>query len=87
MRQLIAVSLLAGAFLAPPAPAEACSIAGRWCGYPPWAANAFEDPRARVNLNSGPNLPRIGPEAGGYSDRAYAPAPRPYAQTHRRKRR
>ena len=26
----------------------ACNIRGEFCGYPPWAANAFSHPRDRV---------------------------------------
>lgn len=67
------------AMMAPP-PADACSIRGRWCGYPLWAANAFEDPWGRVNEGSGPNVP-----AASYGDqRVHRPAARRY--DHRRRR-
>ena len=38
---LVAATLFAG-------PASACSLRGQYCGYPTWAANAFEAPRNRV---------------------------------------
>lgn len=34
--------------------ADACSARGRWCGYPNWAANAFEDKTGRAPLPDRP---------------------------------
>lgn len=45
------LSLLAAILVAPTllaSPASACSLRGQYCGYPTWAANAFEAPRNRV---------------------------------------
>jgi hypothetical protein len=30
-------------------PAAACNARGEFCGYPLWAANAFSNPRDRIN--------------------------------------
>lgn len=38
---IFAVAVLAGV-LSSGTPAQACSIRGNHCGYPSWAANAFE---------------------------------------------
>lgn len=49
MRYLIG---LAAAFVVmftlPTPPAEACSVRGQYCSYPPWASNAFEGRKGRV---------------------------------------
>lgn len=45
----------------------ACSVRGNWCGYPYWAANAFEAPRNRVSE---------GVFAHDRQDRYERPAPR-----------
>ena len=57
------IMLIAGAVtvVAASAPAaEACSLRGRFCGYPYWAANAFEGRFGRgPDIASGPNVPRL----------------------------
>lgn len=42
MRAIMIVLATAGSLAAITANAEACSIRGGYCGYPSWAANAFE---------------------------------------------
>lgn len=56
MRALMAATIVAAGFVASAGPADACSIRGRWCGYPLWAANAFESWGGRVNPASEPNV-------------------------------
>lgn len=57
MRLLLAVPIVVAGLISTVAPADACSIRGRWCGYPLWAANAFEDKSGRVNPATGPVRP------------------------------
>lgn len=45
MRSLIALVVAAGSFAVLTVEAHACSARGTYCGYPAWAANAFEGPR------------------------------------------
>ena len=42
MRSLIALAVTLAGLAALPTSASACSIRGRFCSYPSWAANAFE---------------------------------------------
>ncbi len=64
IKALLAVPLVVAGLLAASAPAAACSIRGNWCGYPLWAANAFEDRFGRVNPGTSPVLPNA--QHGGY---------------------
>jgi hypothetical protein len=48
MRSLIALGVVVATLAATLAPAHACSARGRYCGYPVWAANAFEDAQGRA---------------------------------------
>lgn len=48
MRTLLALGGLAAALTAFAPTADACSGRGRYCGYPAWAANAFEDATGRA---------------------------------------
>ena len=59
MRTLLASLAIAAGLAVSASPADACSIRGRFCGYPFWAANAFEGARGQVNPNSGPVLPQV----------------------------
>ena len=81
MRAVLAAAVLVGSLAATATPADACSIRGRWCGYPLWAANAFEDPEGRVNPGSAPVLNDIGRE------RRYYGPPRRYAEPRYERRR
>lgn len=76
--RLLATALALGLVVTSAAPVSACSIRGQFCGYPAWAANAFEHPRNRINLGSSPNLPSA---AGGHLERPRYHARRAY---HRR---
>jgi hypothetical protein len=76
MHMLIAAVMLVVGMAATATPADACSIRGRWCDYPAWAANAFEGRGGRVNLNSGPVLPEIGTR--GYGAELYYGPPAAY---------
>jgi hypothetical protein len=42
MHTRIILLAIAGGLVAFAHPADACSIRGNYCGYPSWAANAFE---------------------------------------------
>ncbi len=48
MRTLLALGGLLAALTAYTPAADACSARGRHCGYPAWAANAFEDATGRA---------------------------------------
>lgn len=45
MRTALLILAVAASVTTVTANAEACSIRGRFCGYPSWAANAFEGPQ------------------------------------------
>jgi hypothetical protein len=66
MRYLLAAPLLVAGLIGTSAPADACSIRGQWCGYPYWAANAFEAPRDRVQEGALPVRPIIRQGYYGY---------------------
>jgi len=73
MRIFIAASLVAAGLVASSTAADACSIRGRYCGYPLWAANAFEGPFGSVNPNSGPIIQEVQrPSASTKRNRATA---------------
>lgn len=46
---MAAVAAATGLVLLPGGRAQACNQRGEFCSYPAWAANAFADPRDRVN--------------------------------------
>ncbi len=49
MRRIFVLMLVALGFAAAALPADAgCSVRGRYCSYPTWAANAFERRAGRV---------------------------------------
>lgn len=75
MRTLLASLVAAAALTASVSQADACSIRGKYCGYPLWAANAFEGPSGSVNPNSGPILPQV-PTYGYGNGADTRPAPR-----------
>ena len=54
MRAVSILALACMAWMASGVSADACSIRGRWCGYPNWAANAFEDWTGRAPLPDRP---------------------------------
>lgn len=54
MRALAVLALASVGWLAAGTSADACSVRGRWCGYPNWAANAFEDKTGRAPLPDRP---------------------------------
>ena len=77
---ILALVVVAGSLAAvSTTPAAACSIRGQYCGYPAWAANAFEHPRGRVILGSGPNLPTI-------DGRPYVERPRHHSRHYHHRR-
>lgn len=47
MRVLLLTATLATSMISFASAADACSARGRYCGYPAWAANAFEDASGR----------------------------------------
>lgn len=55
--RFLTAAIAVGLFSASTVPVGACSIRGQFCSYPAWAANAFEHPRNRVNLDASPILP------------------------------
>lgn len=52
MPSIIASSLGLALLIAAVSPADACSARGRFCGYPAWAANAFEDAQGRAPVHA-----------------------------------
>lgn len=87
MRFTLSAMAAAVALVLVPSTADACSARGQFCGYPAWAANAFEHPMNRVNLNAGPILPGVGPYGYGRGGGHYAPrygyAPKRYRRARR----
>lgn len=83
--RIVCAALLAafGVAIVVPSQASACSIRGSWCGYPLWAANAFEDPWGRVNERTGPNVPGVRYD----HDRVHRPATKRHYHHGRRQKR
>ena len=68
---LLAIIVGLGAFARP---ADACSIRGTYCGYPSWAANAFE---GRYGFKNDPRiLTEYYPDFGSKKPTVYEPKPR-----------
>lgn len=67
MRALIVLLAMSSGLVVLTGPASACSIRGTYCGYPSWAANAFEgrygfkgDPRILTEYYPGFNNRKAG---------------------------
>lgn len=60
MRAIVMVTSLFGALVSVTVEAQACSARGRYCNYPSWAANAFEDAQGRTPVSDvrPANLPK-----------------------------
>ena len=67
-KTVLATTLVVASLSLTTKPADACSIRGNWCGYPLWAANAFEDPFDRVNPRTGPVRPILSQHGYAYEN-------------------